>query len=808
MPAEGFELLGQLEGSGYSHARFLVRRADGQTLQLTSLLYATLACVDGVRTYAEIAASITEQIDRTVAAEDVECLVEEKLRPLGLISGSDGAQPETAAANPLLGLRLRFMVSNPETTRRITRPFAFLFRPFIAIPLLLLFAASSGWVLWEQGLAPATREALYQPGVLLALIALTMVSAGFHEFGHAAACRYGGATPGAMGAGLYLVWPAFYTDVSDSYRLSRWGRLRVDLGGLYFNALVAAATFGVWMAGGSEALLLLIPIQLLQMLRQLLPFVRFDGYHILADITGVPDLFAHMKPTLLAMLPWRRRNLPRQALKPWARAVVTTWVLIVIPVLIFSLITMVRVLPRVAATAWDSLARQSDVLAQNWSAGDWAHVALGVLAMFTIALPVASMSYMLWRIARRTVQKVWRSTEDQPRRRGGAVLLGIALLGLLAWAWWPRDQYRPIEPHERGTLLQAVSAVTMDQPTLAAAGGAYAPAAGATGVYSVPTTGLKQIVGDGITAPAMAENERLEPRVGIVLTPRGSENSDDEQLIVLPSPDEVDEAAGDEGWAFPFNRPREARDGDNQSLAVNTTDGSTLYDVKVALVWVQGNEQGPVDERNEAYALASCTGCTTVAVAFQVILVIGQSDVITPENVAMAVNYACEDCDTYALAVQLIATLTETPSEAAMAELSAIWDQVERLQRDIATIPLDEIHDRLAAIEAAILEILVTDGGLSSPVVDEAPTGVEATPTPDAAVVQPQATEDTSSDDDDGGTAGSSTTDDTAEDSSAEQDAQPAPTEAATEGVAEPTEAAPEEPVAEPTEGAVSDGGG
>ena len=45
--------------------------------------------------------------------------------------------------------------------------------------------------------------------------------------------------PGVMGAGLYLVWPAFYTDVTDSYRLGRGGRLRTDLGGLYFNAIVA-----------------------------------------------------------------------------------------------------------------------------------------------------------------------------------------------------------------------------------------------------------------------------------------------------------------------------------------------------------------------------------------------------------------------------------------------------------------------------------------------------------------------------------------------------------------------------------------
>ena len=52
-----------------------------------------------------------------------------------------------------------------------------------------------------------------------------------------------------------------------------------------------------------DALLLVIAAQLLQMVRQLVPFVRFDGYHILADLVGVPDLFLHIKPTLLGLLP-------------------------------------------------------------------------------------------------------------------------------------------------------------------------------------------------------------------------------------------------------------------------------------------------------------------------------------------------------------------------------------------------------------------------------------------------------------------------------------------------------------------------
>ena len=99
------------------------------------------------------------------------------------------------------------------------------------------------------------------------------------------------------------MWPAFYTDVTDAYRLPRRDRLRVDLGGLYFNAVVAVVTLGVWLLWRVDALLLLIALQLLQMVKQLSPMIRADGYHILADATGVPDLYAHIGPTLRRLLP-------------------------------------------------------------------------------------------------------------------------------------------------------------------------------------------------------------------------------------------------------------------------------------------------------------------------------------------------------------------------------------------------------------------------------------------------------------------------------------------------------------------------
>ena len=259
--ASGVELLGESPGSGYRNPPALVRRGDGQVITLTPLLQQVMLAVDGRRTVAEIADEVGAASGRLVRADDVRQLVDASLRPLGLLLRADGSEPELRRSDPLLALRFRRVVTDPAVTGRLTAPFAVLFSPLVVVPVVLAFGAIAGWVLFSQGLAAATAQAFDNPALFLAIVVLTVLSAGFHEFGHAAAARYGGSTPGALGFGFYLFWPAFYTDVTDSYRLGRGGRVRTDLGGLYFNALVVLAVFAVWWATGWHAVLLIVATQ-------------------------------------------------------------------------------------------------------------------------------------------------------------------------------------------------------------------------------------------------------------------------------------------------------------------------------------------------------------------------------------------------------------------------------------------------------------------------------------------------------------------------------------------------------------------
>ena len=151
--------------------------------------------------------------------------------------------------------------------------------------------------------------------------------------GHAAACHYGGARPGVIGVGVYLVFPAFFTNVTDSYRLGRAGRLRTDLGGLYFNVWCVLALGGSYLITGNGLFLLALLLMQIEMVQQLIPTVRFDGYFVLADLAGVPDLFARVRPVLLSLLPGRPADPRVTELRPKTRRLVTVWVFVVVPTL-------------------------------------------------------------------------------------------------------------------------------------------------------------------------------------------------------------------------------------------------------------------------------------------------------------------------------------------------------------------------------------------------------------------------------------------------------------------------------------------
>jgi putative peptide zinc metalloprotease protein len=462
--ADGLELIGEFEDSGFKQPQFIARRADGQVIQLTQLLYQVADEADGERDLTAMAERVSERSGRGVSADNVSFLIEKRLRPLGVLAARDGSSPPVKRADPLLALKFRAALVPEGVVRAITTLLRPLFWPPVVVAMLLALAALDFWLFMVHGIAQSTRDLTYNPLLLLMVFGLIALSAGFHECGHATACRYGGAKPGVMGAGIYIVWPAFYTDVTDAYRLDKAGRLRTDLGGVYFNVIFSLATAAAYFATGFEPLLVVILIQHVQVVYQFMPFLRLDGYYIISDLTGVPDMFARIKPVLRSLIPGTAPDARVTELKPWVRVATTVYVLALVPALAVIFGMMLFHAPRLFATAWDSFFVQLEKASAAFGDGSPLLGAGACLQMAALVLPAVGFGLTFARFGRRIGAFAWRRSEGRPALRFGYAASALAALALVAYVWWPNGDYRPIQPNEKGTLAAGVRSLK-DVPT-------------------------------------------------------------------------------------------------------------------------------------------------------------------------------------------------------------------------------------------------------------------------------------------------------------------------------------------------------
>lgn len=406
--AEGLMLHGEYGGSGYREPRYLAMRCDGQAVHLTKLLYLVLEALEDEVDVVRAAELVSRRLGQTLDAAGLTYLLENKLEPLGLVAGTARGDGDPAApkADALLVIRLHVRLIGAPWVRRLGAALSPLFWPPVVVAVLVGLVVLDGVLLMNGSLNTAVSAAIGDPGGVLLLLALTAVASLFHELGHAAGCHRGGGRPGAIGMGLYLIFPAFYTDVTDAYRLSRRARLRTDLGGVYFTAVACLVIGGIELVSGWPVLrlgLLLLQIGLLQ---QLLPLVRLDGYFILGDLVGVPDLFGRIRPILRGLLPGRGPRVRMDDLRPHARRVIRLWVCAVTPLLGVGIVVLLAQTPTIVwatVSAWQSVWGQ---LAAGWAWDRVVPIITSTLLAVISSLPILGLTLLAVVLGRRVVSMI------------------------------------------------------------------------------------------------------------------------------------------------------------------------------------------------------------------------------------------------------------------------------------------------------------------------------------------------------------------------------------------------------------------
>jgi putative peptide zinc metalloprotease protein len=412
---------------------------------------------------------------------------------------------------------------------------------------------------------------------------------------------------------------------------------------------------------------------------------------------------------LLGLLPHRWNQPENRVLKPSARAVITLWVLVTVPLMALMLLALIAAVPRILGSAGAAVRANALAVADAWGAGAPLDVTSYAFQLVAVVLPIVGCALILGRVGTRSFRGLALWGRGSAAKRVVAALVGASAITGLMWAWWPHPgNYRPIQPGEHGIFA------TLYEPQSRAAVEA-ARAAPATGWAGTAAT--ERLSDERPLVATFEKGQALPTRQHPALA-----------MVLVPT-----EGSTDDTWVFPFDKPLPPAEGDNQALAVNTTDGTVTYDVAFALVWADGNE---VLDVNEAHAYASCSDCVTVAVAFQVVLIMDDAQVVVPQNLAVAANYDCYRCITAAIASQLVLSVDEEPGEGQLQALAAVWDELAEFAQSITSYTLTEVIAQLEAVKAEIVTIMdeapvLTSDSSSTTTTPESPTeGVSEAPAP------------------------------------------------------------------------------
>ncbi len=138
-------------------------------------------------------------------------------------------------------------------------------------------------------LAPAAQ--LPTSSQLWLTLPLVYGSVLLHELGHVAATARAGVRHGGIGFGMYAyLFPVLYADVTGIWLAGKHARVIANLAGIHAQLLYAGVLAGGYLLSGYAPLRFVAGAVGITALWQFNPFVRHDGYWLLADLTNTPNL--------------------------------------------------------------------------------------------------------------------------------------------------------------------------------------------------------------------------------------------------------------------------------------------------------------------------------------------------------------------------------------------------------------------------------------------------------------------------------------------------------------------------------------
>lgn len=261
--------------------------------------------VDGEKSYCDIARSLNKKYKANLTEEAVKNIINDKLGKSGLVEGVEYKKDR------LLESRLWFHWSllNADRFERISKKFTFLFNPIVIVIMMLILFLVCIFVLSDVNFVTFMNKKkinYFQSISLFGLFLMILMTSIFHEFGHIVASFRFNAKPRKVGIGLYLLMPVFFVDLSESWMLDRKKRCIIDLGGIYFQLL--SIIIFLPMVACENSLFnitnykIIVYATLTNVLFNLNPTLKMDGYWALSDLTGVVNIHFRTRKRIINVI--------------------------------------------------------------------------------------------------------------------------------------------------------------------------------------------------------------------------------------------------------------------------------------------------------------------------------------------------------------------------------------------------------------------------------------------------------------------------------------------------------------------------
>ena len=286
--------------------RFMVTLVGrGKSFMVAPMLVDVIRQLHKGDSLTEAAQALASLWQQEISAAELQQIIEEQLVSRGiarLATEATGPQPDLTAlpshAAPKQPLHKRLLrgefywpMLKREVVGKICGPLTVLYEPFTAIVAAILIIATR-WLLYTS----VDRHLFLQltldfsPAEYLLVLAMIIGVVLVHEFGHAAAQLKFGLPVGIIGFQLYYYLPAFFANVSDSWGLKPARRMVVDAGGIYFQGLAGSLLYLLYLQTHYLPFLSAVLASDMLCLVSTNPFLRYDGYWLLADALAVPNL--------------------------------------------------------------------------------------------------------------------------------------------------------------------------------------------------------------------------------------------------------------------------------------------------------------------------------------------------------------------------------------------------------------------------------------------------------------------------------------------------------------------------------------